>query len=115
MVGTSRRLFIDLKLVIIDKLPFKSPGDPVYKRRLQRVSENGGNPFKEVQIPEATISLGQGVGRLIRDINDSGIVMIADNRLHTKPYGNDFLDSLPDMKRCSSLDQALKFASEITK
>ena len=102
-----------LKLVIIDKLPFKSPGDPVYKRRLQRVSESGGNAFKEVQIPEATISLRQGVGRLIRDINDTGIVMIADNRLHTKPYGKDFIDSLPDMQRCTSLSKALEFAAKI--
>jgi len=103
-----------LKLVIIDKLPFKSPGDPVYKRRLQRVSETGGNAFKDVQIPEATISLRQGVGRLIRDISDTGIVMIADNRLQTKPYGKDFLDSLPDMQRCSKLVQAIEFASRIS-
>jgi len=102
-----------LKLVIIDKLPFKSPGDPVYKRRLQRVSESGGNAFKDVQIPEATISLRQGVGRLIRDINDTGIVMIADNRLKTKPYGKDFINSLPDMQKCSKLEQALEFAQTI--
>lgn len=102
-----------LKLVIIDKLPFKSPGDPVYKRRLQNVSENGGNAFKDVQIPEATISLRQGVGRLIRDINDSGIVMIADNRLTTKPYGRDFLNSLPDMQRCQSLPLILEFARQL--
>ncbi len=103
-----------LKLVIIDKLPFKSPGDPVYKRRLQHVSENGGNAFKDVQIPEATISLRQGVGRLIRDINDTGIVMIADNRLTSKPYGKDFLNSLPNMKKSSSLKTALQFAASIS-
>ncbi len=103
-----------LKLVIIDKLPFKSPGDPVYKRRLQRVAETGGNAFKDVQIPEATISLRQGVGRLIRDITDTGIVMIADNRLRSKSYGKDFLDSLPDMKQCSKLQQALLFANQIS-
>ncbi|MCK5665713.1 MAG: ATP-dependent DNA helicase [Thiotrichaceae bacterium] len=104
-----------LKLVIIDKLPFKSPGDPVYKRRLQRVSESGGNAFKDVQIPEATISLRQGVGRLIRDTNDTGIVMIADNRLKTKSYGKDFINSLPDMQKCSKLEQALDFAKTICK
>ncbi len=103
-----------LKLVIIDKLPFKSPGDPVYKRRLQRVTESGGNAFKEVQIPEATISLRQGVGRLIRDASDTGIVMIADNRLKTKPYGRDFLNSLPDMKQCHSLKTVLEFASKFS-
>ena len=102
-----------LKLVIIDKLPFKSPGDPLYKRRLQRVAEQGGNAFRDVQIPEATIALRQGVGRLIRDITDQGIVMIADNRLITKSYGKDFLNSLPDMQRCSELAQALEFAAKI--
>jgi len=102
-----------LKLVIIDKLPFKSPGDPLYKRRLQRVAEQGGNAFMEVQIPEATINLRQGVGRLIRDIHDRGIVMLADNRLTTKPYGRDFLNSLPDMQRCNELSQALAFADRM--
>lgn len=102
-----------LKLVIIDKLPFKSPGDPVYKRRLQRVAEQGGNAFQQVQIPEATIALRQGVGRLIRDVNDRGIVMIADNRLQTKAYGNIMLDSLPPMKRVSERKQAIEFARHI--
>ncbi|MBC8212503.1 MAG: ATP-dependent DNA helicase [Gammaproteobacteria bacterium] len=102
-----------LKLVIIDKLPFKSPGDPVYKRRLQRVAENGGNAFKEIQIPEATISLRQGVGRLIRDINDRGIVMIADKRLQSKPYAREILDSLPPMERALSLEQVLEFAVKL--
>ena len=99
-----------LKLVIIDRIPFKSPGDPVYKRRLQRVKDCGGNAFKDIQIPEATISLRQGVGRLIRDINDQGMVMIADNRLRTKFYGKEILDSLPDMSRCTKREQALEFA-----
>ncbi len=99
-----------LKLVIIDKLPFKSPGDPLYKRRLQRVTEQGGNAFMDVQIPEATINLRQGVGRLIRDIHDQGLVMIADNRLTTKPYGKDILQSLPDMQRCRELSEALQYA-----
>ena len=100
-----------LKLVIIDKLPFKSPGDPVYKRRLQRVSEQGGNPFNDVQIPEATISLRQGVGRLIRDVNDQGIVMIADKRLQTKSYAPGMLKSLPDMKQVNQLESALEFVA----
>lgn len=103
-----------LKLVIIDKLPFKSPGDPLYKRRLQRVSDTGGNAFMDVQIPEATITLRQGVGRLIRDINDTGIVMIADKRLQTKPYAKEILNSLPDMRSTTKLAQALEFAARIT-
>ena len=102
-----------LKLVIIDKLPFKSPGDPVYKRRLQRISEQGGNPFNDVQIPEATINLRQGVGRLIRDVQDQGIVMIADNRLQTKSYAKGILQSLPDMQRATTLKEALDFAAEL--
>lgn len=102
-----------LKLLIIDKLPFKSPSDPVYKRRLQLVSEQGGNAFNEVQVPEATISLRQGVGRLIRDINDRGLVMIADNRLLKKGYGKTMLKSLPDMQSVSTLEDALAFAHRL--
>lgn len=102
-----------LKLVIIDKLPFKSPGDPVYKRRLQKVSDQGGNAFNDVQIPEAIIALRQGVGRLIRDVNDRGIVMIADNRLTTKSYGKNILNSLPDMQLSNSRSAALIFASQL--
>ncbi len=102
-----------LKLVIIDKLPFKSPGDPVYKRRLQKVSDQGGNAFNDVQIPEAIIALRQGVGRLIRDVNDRGLVMIADNRLTSKSYGKNILSSLPDMQVSSSRSAALIFASQL--
>jgi ATP-dependent DNA helicase DinG len=102
-----------LKLVIIDKLPFRSPGDPVYKRRLQYVAEQGGNAFNDVQVPEATISLRQGVGRLIRDIHDRGIVMIADSRLQTKGYGQSMLQSLPAMRVSKKLDEALSFATQL--
>ena len=98
-----------LRCVIIDKLPFKSPSDPLYKRRLQLVSQRQGNAFTEVQIPETTISLRQGVGRLIRDSNDRGIVMLADNRLNTKSYAKQILLSLPDMKRCDDLQELKNF------
>ncbi len=97
-----------LQCVIIDKLPFKSPGDPVYKKRLS-IANKTGNAFMDVQIPEATITLKQGVGRLIRDISDRGVVMLADTRLTTKTYGTHILDSLPDMKRVSSLDEVKAF------
>ena len=102
-----------LRCVIIDKLPFKSPQDPVYKKRLQRVTQNGGNAFVEVQIPEATISLRQGVGRLIRDVGDRGIVALCDNRLNTRAYGRGMLDSLPPMRRSAELDEVLAFARQL--
>jgi ATP-dependent DNA helicase DinG len=99
-----------LRCVIIDKLPFKSPQDPVYKKRLQLANQAGGNAFMEVQIPEATISLRQGVGRLIRDINDRGIVMLCDNRLNSKSYGRNLIESLPPMKRGKDLAEVKQFA-----
>ena len=99
-----------LRCVIIDKLPFKSPQDPVYNRRLQLVNQNGGNAFTEVQIPEATIGLRQGVGRLIRDVNDRGIVVVCDNRLNSKAYGGKILDSMPPMRRSNSLSEVQEFA-----
>ena len=102
-----------LRCVIIDKLPFKSPQDPVYRKRIQRVNKNGGNAFFEVQIPEATISLRQGVGRLIRDVGDRGIVALCDNRLNTKGYGQGMLDSLPPMRRSTDLDEVTSFARRI--
>jgi len=102
-----------LRCVIIDKLPFKSPQDPVYRRRIQRVNQGGGNAFFEVQIPEATISLRQGVGRLIRDASDRGIVALCDNRLSTKGYGRGMLDSLPPMRRSSDLDEIRAFARQL--
>ena len=102
-----------LRCVIIDKLPFKSPGDPVYKKRLQRVNSQGGNAFIDVQIPEATISLRQGVGRLIRDVNDRGIVVLCDNRLNSKPYGKSMIESLPDMPKTNSLNDVQKFAFQM--
>ncbi|MCH7881432.1 MAG: ATP-dependent DNA helicase [Proteobacteria bacterium] len=100
-----------LRCVIIDKLPFKSPQDPVYNRRLQLVNKNGGNAFVEVQIPEATIGLRQGVGRLIRDVNDQGIVVLCDNRINSKAYGAKILDSLPPMRRSNELSQVKEFAA----
>ncbi len=102
-----------LRCVIIDKLPFKSPQDPVYRQRLQRVNEQGGNAFVDVQIPEATISLRQGVGRLIRDVTDRGIVAICDNRLHSRGYGRGMLESLPPMRRSSELAEVRAFAREL--
>ena len=73
-----------LSVVIIDKLPFAAPDDPVLKARLDAIERRGGNPFFEEQIPQAVITLKQGVGRLMRDPNDFGVVMLCDQRLRTR-------------------------------
>lgn len=82
-----------LSCVIIDKLPFASPGDPVMQARINVMREHGSNPFFDYQVPQAAIALKQGVGRLIRDVNDRGVVMICDPRLKTKSYGRLFIQS----------------------
>ncbi len=87
----------DLVLVAIDRLPFASPGDPMLAARLESIRNHGGNPFRDYQLPEAVLSLKQGVGRLIRDYDDYGVVMICDPRILEKGYGRDFLASLPPM------------------
>jgi ATP-dependent DNA helicase DinG len=88
-----------LRLVVIDRLPFASPEDPVTKSRLQRSREQGGNPFNDFQLPEAAITLKQGVGRLIRSEADTGVIAICDPRLLSKGYGKQLLASLPPMRR----------------
>lgn len=88
-----------LRLVIIDKLPFASPGDPVYDARLEALRRRGGNPFVDVQLPEAIMSLRQGAGRLIRDEADRGLLVLCDPRLKTKSYGRKVLAALPVMPR----------------
>ena len=88
-----------LSCVIIDKLPFASPGDPVLKARLEAMTQQGKNPFFEYQLPTAVITLRQGIGRLIRDVTDRGVLMVCDPRLLKKSYGQLFLDSVPPMKR----------------
>ena len=92
-----------LSCVIIDKLPFAAPNDPVMEARLDAIRQRGGNPFAEYQIPQAVITLKQGVGRLIRDQHDRGVLMICDIRLRTRAYGKTFLDSLPRMPRTQKL------------
>ena len=85
-----------LSNVIIVKLPFAVPNEPIVEARIEQIREAGGNPFMEFQIPEAILKFRQGVGRLIRTRNDTGIVVILDPRVRTKPYGRRFLDALPD-------------------
>lgn len=86
-----------LSCVIIDKLPFSSPSDPVMQARLEAMREQGNNPFFDYQVPQAAITLKQGVGRLIRDVSDRGVLMICDPRLFGKGYGRIFRNSLPPM------------------
>ena len=98
-----------LSCVIIDKLPFASPGDPVMQARIDTIKRNGGQPFMEFQVPQAVIALKQGVGRLIRDVNDFGIVMIGDPRLRQKSYGKIFLNSLPSMPVTANVNDVERF------
>ena len=86
-----------LSCVIIDKLPFAAPDDPVLEARLAALREAGGNPFFEWQIPAAVIALKQGAGRLIRDVSDRGVLMLCDPRLTSRAYGKLFLKSLPPL------------------
>jgi ATP-dependent DNA helicase DinG len=87
-----------LSVVVIDKLPFAAPDDPVMEARSELLRRNGGNPFTELYLPQAVISLKQGAGRLIRDINDRGVLVICDPRIRTRGYGKTFIRSLPPMR-----------------
>ncbi len=105
-----------LCVVVIDKLPFAVPDDPLLKARIDNIEQRGGNAFMEEQVPRAVVALKQGVGRLIRDRHDFGVIMLCDRRLTSRSYGSVFLSSLPDMPRttdphvvCSFLQQHLQF------
>jgi ATP-dependent DNA helicase DinG len=98
-----------LSLVVIDKLPFAPPDDPVLSARLEALERAGGNPFLDYQLPQAAIALKQGAGRLIRDETDRGVLVICDPRLLAKPYGKRILASLPPMRLTRELDEAVRF------
>jgi ATP-dependent DNA helicase DinG len=98
-----------LVLVIIDKLPFSVPDDPVTAGRINYLRSLGGNPFMDYQVPETVISLKQGAGRLIRDETDLGVLIICDPRLLSKPYGKKIWKSLPPMKRTQDLSEVTSF------
>ena len=101
-----------LSCVIIDKLPFTAPDDPLLKARIEDCRLQGGDPFQQVQLPDAVISLKQGVGRLIRDAKDKGALIICDNRLVTRNYGGIFLASLPPIPRTRDLEKVQNFLKE---
>jgi ATP-dependent DNA helicase DinG len=98
-----------LSCVIIDKLPFAAPDDPVLEARLSALRESGGNPFFDWQVPAAVIALKQGAGRLIRDVDDRGVLMLCDPRLTTRAYGKLFLKSLPPLPITREVDDVRKF------
>jgi ATP-dependent DNA helicase DinG len=87
-----------LSLVVIDKLPFAPPDDPVLAARIEGMRAEGGNPFNDLQLPQAVLQLKQGAGRLIRDETDRGVLMLCDPRLVSRPYGRRIIRSLPPMK-----------------
>ncbi|MEO0421701.1 MAG: ATP-dependent DNA helicase [Pseudomonadota bacterium] len=98
-----------LSLVVIDKLPFASPGEPLLKARLDWLKEQGRSGFRDHLLPNAVIALKQGVGRLIRDHEDRGVLMLCDPRLRTRGYGKRFLRSLPTMTTTSEAQEAMAF------
>ncbi|HSD55420.1 MAG TPA: ATP-dependent DNA helicase [Burkholderiales bacterium] len=103
-----------LSVVVIDKLPFAPPGDPVLAARLEHLRRGGRNPFLEYQVPQAAIALKQGTGRLIRDERDRGVLVLCDPRVLSKPYGSVLLESLPPMRRTRAIaDVAAFFAPSL--
>ena len=103
----------ELSLVIIDKLPFQSPGDPIFESKINLLSAKGINAFMTFQLPKAIISLKQGAGRLIRDEEDKGVLMICDQRIIAKPYGKSFWQSLPSFKRTRNQEDIIEFLKHL--
>jgi ATP-dependent DNA helicase DinG len=103
-----------LSVVVIDKLPFAAPDDPVLMARLEALEQSGINPFMGWQVPSAVIALKQGAGRLIRDVHDRGVLVLCDPRLTTKGYGKLFLASLPPMPRTRELADVRAFLNDAT-
>lgn len=104
-----------LSCVIIEKLPFSSPGDPIEQAKIDLINQKGLNAFMHYQLPKSIITLKQGIGRLIRDPNDYGLLVIADPRLISKNYGKQFLNSLPEMAKTQKVERVQKFFEYVEK
>jgi ATP-dependent DNA helicase DinG len=100
-----------LSCLIIDKLPFDSPGEPLVAARIDSIKSQGGNPFMEYQLPAAVIALKQGLGRLIRNSTDRGLLSVLDKRILTSRYGHFFFNSLPKIPLTHELDEVNRFFS----
>jgi ATP-dependent DNA helicase DinG len=100
-----------LSCVIIDKLPFAVPSDPILRARTDAITAAGGNAFNDLQVPQAVIALKQGFGRLIRSLTDRGVLMLLDPRIRTTRYGATFLDSLPPYRRTDDITEVERFFS----
>jgi len=98
-----------LSCVIIDRLPFAVPNDPVVAARIGAINDAGGNAFFEYQVPAAVISLKQGFGRLIRSVKDRGVLALLDNRLLKQRYGKTFIESLPPYQKTKDLAEVERF------
>jgi ATP-dependent DNA helicase DinG len=101
-----------LSCVIVDRLPFAVPSDPIVAARVRALQEEGRNPFSEFQVPEAVLALKQGFGRLIRSKTDRGVLALLDTRIQRMPYGKIFLESLPQYRRTHDLKEVQRFLSE---
>ncbi|HEY5624834.1 MAG TPA: ATP-dependent DNA helicase [Gammaproteobacteria bacterium] len=102
-----------LRMVVIDKVPFASPADPLIRARIESIRADGGDPFNQFQLPQAALTLKQGVGRLIRDFDDRGLVVLCDPRLRTRGYGRVLLGSLPPIPTLDGAEEALVFAKDL--
>jgi ATP-dependent DNA helicase DinG len=100
-----------LSCVIIDRLPFAVPSDPVVAARVKSIDAEGGNAFFQYQVPAAVITLKQGFGRLIRSLHDRGLLALLDNRILKKQYGRVFVESLPNYRKTTDLKQVEEFFS----